>query len=95
MLTDRSKLTEGQDFGVVGLKTWRLADLGAKHALLLAGVGWGNMPAPMVQGDIEAGRVVVLDLSDVGVYPLKVLHRIDSPPGPAAQWLIERFKSQM
>ncbi len=36
VLTDRSKLTEGQDFGVVGPKTWRLADLGAKHALLLA-----------------------------------------------------------
>jgi hypothetical protein len=30
---------------VVGTKSWRLADLGAKHALLLAGVGWGNMPA--------------------------------------------------
>ncbi len=95
VLTDRSKLTEGQDFGVVGLKTWRLADLGAKHALLLAGVGWGNMPMPMVQGDIEAGRLVELDLSDVGIYPLKVLHRIDSPPGPAAQWLIERFKGQV
>lgn len=95
VLTDRSKLTEGQDFGVVGLKTWRLADLGAKHALLLAGVGWGNMPMPMVQGDLEAGRLVELDLSDVGIYPLKVLHRIDSPPGPAAQWLIERFKGQI
>ena len=95
VLTDRSKLTEGQDFGVVGLKTWRLADLGAKHALLLAGVGWGNMPMPMVKGDIEAGRLVELDLSDVGVYPLKVLHRIDSPPGPAARWLIERFKGQV
>ncbi len=95
VLTDRSKLTEGQDFGVVGLKTWRLADLGAKHALLLAGVGWGNMPMPMVKGDIEAGRLVELDLSDVGIYPLKVLHRIDSPPGPAAHWLIERFKGQV
>lgn len=97
VLTDRSTLTEGQDFGVVGPKTWRLADLGAKHALLLAGVGWGSMPAPMVKGDLEAGRLVELDLSDwwAATYPLRVLHRIDSPPGPAAQWLIERFKSQV
>ncbi len=97
VLSDRSKLTEGQDFGVVGPKTWRLADLGAKHALLLAGVGWGSMPAPMVTGDIEAGRLVELDLSDwwAATYPLRVLHRIDSPPGPAAHWLIERFRSQM
>lgn len=97
VLSDRSTLTEGQDFGVVGPKTWRLADLGAKHALLLAGVGWGSMPAPMVKGDLEAGRLVELDLSDwwAAIYPLRVLHRIDSPPGPAAQWLIERFKSQV
>ena len=38
MLTDRSLLTEGRDFGVVSVKSWRLADLGAKHALLLAGM---------------------------------------------------------
>ena len=36
VLTDRSSLTEGRDFGVMSVKTWRLADLGAKHALLLA-----------------------------------------------------------
>jgi DNA-binding transcriptional LysR family regulator len=52
VLTDPSSLTEGQDFGVVGTKSWRLADLGAKHALLLAGVGWGNMPEPMVRDDL-------------------------------------------
>lgn len=97
VLTDRSKLTEGQDFGVIGVKTWRLADLGAKHALLLAGVGWGSMPVPMVQGDIDAGRLVALDLPDwaESVYVLRALYRTDSPPGPAAQWLIERFKGQV
>lgn len=97
VLTDRSKLTEGQDFGVFSMKTWRLADLGAKHALLLAGVGWGNMPVPMVQEDIDAGRLIALDLPEWSedVYPLKMLYRTDTPPGPAAQWLIERFKSQI
>ena len=97
VLTDRSKLTEGQDFGVFSMKTWRLADLGAKHALLLAGVGWGNMPAPMVQGDLDAGRLIRLALPEWSedTYPLKILYRTDAPPGPAAQWLIERFKNQM
>ena len=37
MLTDRTRLTEGQDFGVLALRTWRLGDLGAKHALLWRG----------------------------------------------------------
>jgi hypothetical protein len=39
VLTDRSPLTEGRDFGVIVTRSWRLADLGAKHALLLAGLG--------------------------------------------------------
>lgn len=96
VLTDRSPLTRGHDFGVVGLKTWRLADLGAKHALLLAGVGWGGMPEAMVRADIEAGRLVVLDLPDwqPGPYTLQIVNRTDTPPGPAARWLIERFASQ-
>lgn len=44
VLTDRSALTRDRDFGVVAVKSWRLADLGAKHALLLAGLGWARCP---------------------------------------------------
>lgn len=93
VLTDRSKLTEGKDFGVIGLKTWRLGDLGAKHALLLAGAGWGNMPEPMVAADLAAGRLVRLDLAEWSgaVYPLAVVHRTGDPPGPAGRWLIDRL----
>ncbi|CAL4869222.1 putative HTH-type transcriptional regulator YahB (plasmid) [Asticcacaulis sp. MM231] len=96
VLTDRSNVTAGQDFGVIGVKTWRLADLGSKHALLLAGVGWGSMPEAMVRGDIEAGRLVPLDLPDwhVNTYDMHAIYRTDTPPGPAAQWLIERFAGQ-
>ena len=39
VLTDRSPLTEGREFSVFSPRTWRLADLGAKHALLLEGIG--------------------------------------------------------
>ncbi len=97
VLTDRSKLTEGRDFAVLSINTWRLADLGAKHALLLAGVGWGNMPTCMVQGDLEAGRLVQLRLPDFtgGQYPFQALYRTQAPPGSAAQWLIDRFLEQV
>ena len=97
VLTDRSPLTAGQDFGVIGVKTWRLADLGSKHALLLAGVGWGSMPESMVRGDLEAGRLVTLNLPDwpVNAYDMHAIYRTDTPPGPAAQWLIERFAAQV
>ena len=56
VLTDRSTLTEGRDFGVLGTRTWRLADLGSKHALLREGIGWGNMPFAMVQPDFAQAR---------------------------------------
>ena len=41
VLTDRSSLTAGRNFGVMAAQTWRLGDLGAKHAFLRAGLGWG------------------------------------------------------
>jgi DNA-binding transcriptional LysR family regulator len=93
VLTDRSTLTEGQDFGVVSPRTWRLGDLGAKHALLRAGLGWGSMPEQMVQEDLRTGRLVQLlpaEQSSVA-FPLWLIHRSDSPPGPAASWLADRL----
>jgi DNA-binding transcriptional LysR family regulator len=96
VLSDRSELTKGRDFGVVGLKSWRLADLGAKHALLRGGLGWGNMPEPMVRDDLAAGRLRLLELPEwsAGFYALRAIHRTDTPPGPAAAWMIRRFREQ-
>ncbi len=93
VLTDRSTLTEGQDFGVLSVHTWRLGDLGAKHALLRAGLGWGNMPEPMVQEDLAAGRLVrlVSDEQPAQPFPLHLIHRADAPPGPAGRWLADRL----
>jgi len=96
VLTDRSPLTEGRDFAVVSGRTWRLADLGSKHMLLKAGIGWGNMPVPMIEEDLKAGRLVALDLPESigGDYALAAIYRADTPPGPAASWLIRRFEGQ-
>lgn len=93
VLSDRTSITEGQDFGVLALRTWRLGDLGAKHALLLAGLGWGNMPEHMVRADLEAGRLVALALAEAPEhqYPISLIHRTEAPPGPAGAWLAERL----
>lgn len=95
VLTDRSKLTADRDFGVLAVKSWRLADLGAKHALLLAGLGWGNMPKPMVNDDLKRGRLMELPIetSDDQLYRFHTVRRSDTPPGPAAAWLMERLAS--
>jgi len=93
VLTDRSRFTEGQEFSVMSPKTWRLADLGSKHALLREGIGWGNMPLPMIGADLDAGTLVRLALPDDvgGTYRFFGIWRRDTPPGPAATWLREQF----
>ncbi|MES2071093.1 MAG: LysR family transcriptional regulator [Pseudomonadota bacterium] len=94
VLTDRSRLTEGRDFGVVGVRTLRLTDLNAKYALLLAGLGWGSMPENIVRDDIAAGRLTALKSSDWShaIYSFQTLCRSDIPPGPAARWMLQRFR---
>lgn len=100
VLTDRSDLSQGKEYGVIAARTWRLADLGAKHAFLRAGLGWGSMPLPMIQTDLAAGRLVELRVED-GLWPdgnqmaMFALHRRDTPPGPAARWLIERLRDRV
>jgi DNA-binding transcriptional LysR family regulator len=96
VLTDRSPLTQGQDRGVIGTQTWRLADLGSKHMLLKEGIGWGYMPEPMVREDVEIGRLVRLDMREYkdGFMRLHAIYRTDTPPGPAGSWLIARFEAQ-
>lgn len=93
ILTVRTPFSEGPDVGVFAAEGWRMADLGAKHALLLAGVGWGNMPEPNVRDDLAAGRLVRLALPEA-LYSFQAMYRTDTPPGPAAAWLIQRFADQ-
>lgn len=93
VVTDRSPLTAGRDFGVLGLRDWRLGDVGSKHALLLGGLGWGNMPEHMVMHDLSEGRLVRLHTQEGSEleYPLFVIHRGDDELGPAGKWLRQKF----
>ena len=96
VLTDRSALTAGRDFGVLSSLTWRLADLGAKHAFLRAGLGWGHMPLHMVQADLDAGRLVKIRVEGIPrdvVMSMRAVFRKDSPPGPAGRTFMAMLKS--
>ncbi len=96
VLTDRSELTAGREFGVMSPLTWRLGDLFAKHAFLLKGLGWGGMPLHAVTQDLLAGRLVKLSIEEVPedglILPMSAVYLTANPPGPAGRWLIERLK---
>jgi DNA-binding transcriptional LysR family regulator len=97
VLTDRSNLTQGRDFGVTSTQVWRLADLGAKHAFLRAGLGWGHMPLHMVQEDLLRGELQQIDLEkqpNIGIaVSMHAVHNKETPPGPAGRWFISRLKN--
>jgi len=96
VLTDRSELTAGREFGVMSPLTWRLGDLYAKHAFLLKGLGWGGMPLHAVKQDLLEGRLVKLSIEDLAeeslILPMSAVYLTANPPGPAGRWLIERLR---
>jgi DNA-binding transcriptional LysR family regulator len=96
VLTDRSDLSAGREFGVMSPSTWRLGDLFAKHAFLLNGLGWGGMPLQTVEPDIASGKLTMLSIEDVPAdgltLPMSAVYPTSAPPGPAGRWLIERLK---
>ena len=96
VLTDRTTLTAGRDFGVMSPVTWRLADLGAKRSFLRAGFGWGHMPMPMVQEDIADGSLVKIRIEGfpprAQVLAMQAVYRKDAPPGPAGRAFIDQLK---
>lgn len=97
VLTDRSSLTAGRDYGVLSSRTWRLADLGAKQSMLLAGLGWGNMPSHLVQDDIAQGRLKVIRPvefdSRVSQLVMCGAYLADHRLGPAGQWMVEHLSA--
>lgn len=91
VLTDRSQLTAGQNFGVIAVRDWRLGDLGAKHMLLRTGLGWGSMPEEMIREDLVQGKLVHLKLAHMISleYTLHMINRVDEAPGLAGRWLMQ------
>ncbi len=95
VLTDRTNLSKGREFRVMSPRNWRLADLGAKHAFLLAGLGWGGMPLEMVARDLAEGtlrELYLLDAPGREPMPMSATYRAEQPPGPAGRWFVEQLK---
>jgi DNA-binding transcriptional LysR family regulator len=91
-------LSKGQSYGVFSKNAWRLADMGARHAFLRAGFGFGNMPRFMVEDDIASKklRIIRIELPSnlKPVMPMRAVYRTDAPPGPAGRWLIQHLQTK-
>ncbi|MBY3235630.1 MULTISPECIES: LysR family transcriptional regulator [Rhizobium] len=97
VVTDASGRTKGRDFNVLSYKTWRVSDIATKHQLIRAGLGWGGLPASVIHDDLTSGRLVHLDLDayEQGEYPIYSVRQLANPPGPAATWMIDAFRTRL
>jgi len=75
------------DQGVLSPRTWRVADLYTKHAMLRAGLGWGNLPAHLARRDLVTIRPEAWT-EDATRVTLFAVHRSDATFGPAHRWLV-------
>jgi len=84
------------DQAVLSSRTWRVRDLHTKHALLCAGLGWGNLPEHLVRGDLRARKLVAIRVEAWGkdehkLY-LSAVYRGDVTFGPAHRWLLSHLE---
>jgi DNA-binding transcriptional LysR family regulator len=80
------------DQAVLSTRTWRIAELHTKHALLCAGLGWGNLPEHMIREDLARRRLVRIRPApwspDEHRLTLSAVHRAGATFGPAHRWLL-------
>lgn len=92
VLEDPTPLSQGRDFDVLSPGTWRVSAQDVKHALIVAGLGWGRLPLWAVERDLADGRLVRIPAVAAGWQGLRtadayLAHRADEALGPAAEVL--------
>ena len=95
VLSDPSDLTAGRDYGVLSSRTWRVADLGAKKSMLLAGIGWGSMPEHLMAEEIQRGQLKRIDPASFDSMTARLVlgaaYSAERSLGPAAGWMVDHL----
>lgn len=91
---DPTPISGAQDFGVLSPQTCRVTGQDTKHAMILAGLGWGRLPNWLIERDLAEGRLVRVATGALGrnaQLPAEayLAHRLDEAMGPAARAFAE------
>ncbi len=77
--------------------TWRLADLGAKRPMLIAGLGWGSMPNHLVTDELARGQLKRIGPAGFDEMTARLVFSTaysgERTLGPAAAWMINYLRS--
>lgn len=81
------------DQAVLSSRTWRIADLTTKRAMLLRGLGWGNLPEHLVRHDLQEKKLVRIMpeawAEDEHTLRFYAVTKPDHAAGPAEAWLLD------
>lgn len=92
-MVDRTKRYRGV---VMGTRTWSFIDQFSRLDFVRNGFGWCAMPTHLAQSYLDSGELVELKLAahngEPLRFPLYAVHKVEQPPGPAAQWLLSELR---
>ena len=92
-MIDRTKRYRGV---VMGTRTWSFIDQFSRLDFVRNGFGWCAMPTHLAQCYLDSGELAELKLAAHNGQPLRfplyAVHKIEQPPGPAAQWLLKELQ---
>jgi DNA-binding transcriptional LysR family regulator len=85
-------------YGVVeGHRYWRVSDHRIKVAAIIAGVGWGSVPALMVGAALQDGTLSPITYRGLGPKsrrPFYLYRQRDKPQGPVASFIWNKCEGQ-
>jgi DNA-binding transcriptional LysR family regulator len=88
-----------RDFAVIGVNQWHVSEMRLRHDLIKQGIGWGSMPRPMVEADLERGTLVELHPAEWGSSNVMPSFRVvvaklkSGALGPAGAFLYDTFSA--
>lgn len=100
LLSSDPMATGTDDLGAHGVNRWRINDLDLRRRMILSGLGWGSMPAHLVEDDLRGGRLVALALDSddpanrTPEVTFSAAHMASRPLGPAGRWLVRHMSDE-
>ena len=71
---------------------WKVSDTNSKHDIISHGLGWGRLPLPLIQSDLDAGKLVQLNwLEDDDVTPIYIAKKKNKMKGKVADFVWDSF----